>query len=84
MHNLKDETGKRYGWLTVLERAKRAEYGSAYWTCKCSCGNIKEVRGNDLRKKKGTTSCGCKDRLRRFNLPKAKMLQNEMENFDEL
>lgn len=31
---------------------------SAYWKCKCDCGNIITVRGTNLRNGK-TKSCGC-------------------------
>lgn len=60
-----DETGKRYGRLTVLGRADvRGSALSddakecAYWTCRCDCGNILTVCGRDLRNG-GTKSCGC-------------------------
>lgn len=57
-----DLTGKRFGRLTVIERAD--DYISpngvtaVKWKCLCDCGNVTEVRANDLRN--GTIkSCGC-------------------------
>ena len=37
--HLKDETGKRYGYLTVLYRAG-TKNNCATWLCQCDCGNI--------------------------------------------
>lgn len=52
-------TGKRFGRLTVLERAKHNDNGNKpLWKCKCDCGKIVVVRGQDLRSGK-TRSCGC-------------------------
>jgi hypothetical protein len=39
--------------LTVLKLI-----GNGIWQCQCECGNIAEVRGNDLRTG-NTKSCGC-------------------------
>lgn len=54
-HNkLIDLTGKQFGDWKVLKYL-----GDNTWLCKCSCGNIKEVLGSNLRN--GTSkSCGCK------------------------
>lgn len=57
----KDETGKRYGILTVLEQAgvsANRKSGHAMWRCKCDCGNIKVVSANHLRQGQ-VKSCGC-------------------------
>lgn len=52
-----DLTGKRFGHLLVLHRAD-TNTKWPYWTCKCDCGNIKDVSGSCLRR--GITkSCGC-------------------------
>lgn len=57
-----DETGKKYGRLTVLERGEDyispAGYHSLTWKCKCDCGNIITTHASALRSGK-TTSCGC-------------------------
>lgn len=51
-----DETGHKYGALTVLSLTKDKNNRTA-WMCKCDCGNTKIVRGSDLRTGKITT-CG--------------------------
>lgn len=51
-----DETGKRYGKLTVLGLAYKDIQGS-HWRCKCDCGTEVITRGSALRS--GTSSCGC-------------------------
>ena len=53
--------GNKYGRLTVLERDSTKPQGagkSAYWICKCDCGNIKSIRTDKLRKNE-IISCGC-------------------------
>lgn len=52
-----DLTGRRFGRLTVLERASnRGRH--VYWTCKCDCGTVKEIRPDGLRNGR-VVSCGC-------------------------
>jgi hypothetical protein len=58
LSRLIDLTGKRFGRLVVIERAKNGENGKAQWLCKCDCGNTKIVSGTDLRKG-SCKSCGC-------------------------
>lgn len=53
-----DETGNKYGKLTVVERAGSNKRGAAMWLCKCECGNSSVTRGDDLRAGK-VKSCGC-------------------------
>lgn len=50
-----DLTGKKYGDLTVIRKVGR-ECHSSLWECKCICGAICYVRGNQLR---GHTVIGC-------------------------
>ena len=52
-----DETGKRYGKLTVIGQAV-SEGGHARWICKCDCGNTTVVIGANLRSG-NVRSCGC-------------------------
>lgn len=59
-----DETGNKYGRLTVVRRVANDRVGSAQWLCHCSCGAEKVVRGRSLRFIPGnngtpTRSCGC-------------------------
>lgn len=55
-HDFKDETGNKYGKLTVI--ALDHVNNKAYWLCKCECGNTKVVCGDKLRSG-NTKSCGC-------------------------
>lgn len=57
----KDETGNRYGKLTVLYRSNNAADGKVKWHCKCDCGNEIDVIGTSLRMG-NTISCGCYQR----------------------
>lgn len=53
-----DETGNQYGRLTVLEYDNNKSQSTAWWKCKCKCGNIISVPGIKLRAGR-TQSCGC-------------------------
>ena len=56
-----DETGKKYGRLTVIELAEINPKRGTKWLCSCECGMTTLVYGSNLRK--GTTkSCGCLQR----------------------
>lgn len=65
-----DETGNRYGRLTVLYRTQPTDKlrtdTNAYWLCACECGKVTVASGNNLRRGK-VQSCGC---LRREQAPK--------------
>lgn len=51
--------GRRFWRLLVEEpTGKRTPSGSAIWSCRCACGNRKEVCTNNLMKGK-VKSCGC-------------------------
>jgi hypothetical protein len=52
----KDESGKRYGKLTVIEFAF-VKHG-IHWRCQCDCGKTVTVAGHHLRSG-GATTCGC-------------------------
>ena len=53
-----DETGNRYGRLTVLGRMANDVRGNAMWLCRCGCGNEIVIRSDSLRGG-STRSCGC-------------------------
>lgn len=55
---VKDETGNRYGKLTVLRRERVTGKNRAFWLCQCDCGNTKIVMGASLRDYT-VKSCGC-------------------------
>lgn len=63
-----DLTGKRFGKLTVLERAPKQHYKGVHWICQCECGNTAIVSSSDL-KSGSTNSCGClrKERMSEYN-----------------
>lgn len=55
-----DMTDKKYGRLTVLEKAEyQGKDRHTFWKCKCNCGNTIITSGKSLRTGR-TTSCGCK------------------------
>lgn len=49
-------SGRKFGRLTVLRFAGFAKGSRALWECRCKCGTVKIVRGNNLQRSK---SCGC-------------------------
>ena len=56
-----DLVGNRYGALEVIARAPKPENAkstSAFWLCRCDCGNEKVISGNVLKQGKAR-SCGC-------------------------
>jgi hypothetical protein len=53
-----DMHGKRFGKLTIRNRAPKNTSGEAHWLCDCDCGRISIVRGANLRNG-WTQSCGC-------------------------
>ena len=63
-----DLTGNMYGRLTVLNDGGRTPTGQVIWKCICTCGNIVNVRSNNLRGGR-SQSCGClaRERTKEFN-----------------
>lgn len=52
-----DIKGKKFGrWKVISYKEIRGTH--AYWLCKCSCGELRTIRGNHLRSGKAV-SCGC-------------------------
>lgn len=56
---IKDLTGKRFGYLIVLEKTEKRDSGGVVWKCKCDCGNICYIPTSNLNRNH-TRSCGCK------------------------
>lgn len=54
-----DLSNQRFGKLTALHLAPRPR---RYWTCRCVCGVVKDIRADALRANGGTRSCGCLQR----------------------
>ena len=50
--------GKKFGKITVLEFDHISDNHVVYWKCRCDCGTVKLINGNDLRLGK-IYSCGC-------------------------
>jgi hypothetical protein len=59
----RNRVGEVYGKLTVIRASdRRTKSGNAYWWCRCSCGQDREVPGdklshNSARKKPLVTAC---------------------------
>lgn len=64
MPKIIDLNGLQFGRLSVMGRGENIG-NKPGWVCICSCGNIKTLRGGDLRSG-ATRSCGClrDDRVR--------------------
>jgi len=48
----------KFGMLTVEEYGGYDKYGNLLWHCRCECGKVKLIRGDNLIGNK-TISCGC-------------------------
>lgn len=55
---INDLSGKNFGKLTAIKRLPKSKTGCRIWLCKCSCGNMVEVKSAYL-KNGNTKSCGC-------------------------
>lgn len=55
---IKDISGQKFGFLTVIEFAEIRNH-KAYWKCRCECGNEKIIAARPLISG-ATISCGCK------------------------
>ena len=56
-HNFIDLTGKKYGRLSIINRAPNKN-GRVYWNCICDCGAKTVTSRNELRSG-DSQSCGC-------------------------
>jgi len=50
--------GQTFGRLQVIRLADRSTRRGRWWVCQCSCGEVREVRGDNLTGGR-TVSCGC-------------------------
>jgi hypothetical protein len=57
MSSINDLTGKRIGILSIISKEKSTKGRHARWLCKCDCGKMKIITGNNLIRK--YYSCGC-------------------------
>lgn len=72
---IKDETGKIYGFLEVIQKdsipAREFADNCVHWICKCkNCGEITSISGRNLRAG-NTSSCGCIHSTGELNITKA-------------
>ena len=74
-----DLIGNRYGKLIVLQKYQTVNR-ELYWTCKCDCGNIVNIRGISLTRG-DTKSCGC---LRREIISELKTIDLVGKKFGKL
>ena len=58
-----DLSGKKFGYLTVIEQTGKDSRGRSIWKCKCDCGAELVVRGSSLLTG-NTASCGCYQKKR--------------------
>ncbi|KKM15681.1 hypothetical protein LCGC14_1693550 [marine sediment metagenome] len=65
---LLDYVGKRFGTWSVLRKGNYDRSGHMRWVCRCDCGRIEEVLGDNLKRSISTCCRECKrDKLRRAN-----------------
>lgn len=48
----------------MINTSNKGGSRDVHWVCQCSCGNVKEISGHNLRKG-NTKSCGCKEGSRK-------------------
>ena len=75
--SVKDETGNKYGRLTVIKEYGRDKNGSVLWLCKCECGNEVVVRCDSLING-NTKSCGCLKRERASDRMREQIGENNL------
>ena len=69
MGKVRDLTGQKFGFLTVLRQGGLGKWGEARWEVLCECGNIINVSLSDLtRKRHPVRSCGCQRKSRLIDL----------------
>ena len=74
-----DLINRRYGRWTVLSLSEeRGNRNQIYWNCKCDCGRLRSLSGENLRQGH-TNSCGCLKRA----LHARDRHQRAIERFEE-
>ena len=62
---IKNEIGKTFGrWTVLRDVGKRSIRGAVCWECRCECGNIRYVRGDNLRQGISTQCVECARKTR--------------------
>jgi len=77
---INDIVGQKFGRLTVIEDSGKRRHRGTIWRCKCSCGNIHNVR-HDRLKSGNTKSCGC---LRKEKTSLKKFIHGDAKNRSRL
>lgn len=57
-HSKHQLVGEHFGRLTVLHEGRKNAHYERYWFCRCECGEVKEIKQDNLLKGR-TKSCGC-------------------------
>lgn len=79
MSKVIDLTGNSYGSLTVIKRAKSKRLPSGQlktkWSCRCACGNTKDIASDSLRRGLSKTCGACvtnKDQSSLVDIPEVR------------
>lgn len=77
-----DETGNKYGRLTVLRPASKQKPGGFRWVCQCDCGKLTEHKGVRLRAG-NVKSCGCLKRETNLKFRRTHFNNNPLDKVDD-
>lgn len=81
-NTFKDETGKNFGYLTVLKLLDEKDSDNRrLFLCQCKCGNLIKVSGKRLRSG-NTKSCGCLQKEKATNVLKEYALNRNSIGLD--
>lgn len=78
-----DRTGERFGMLVITRFIRVDKNWNYIWECKCDCGNIINVRYNNLLNG-STKSCGCLKRERTIERSTKHGLSGSQGNYTRL
>jgi len=77
------KVGDKYNlWTVISESEKRSTKGERYFTCKCDCGTLKDVRTSHL-KNSSSKSCGCYSKSNNKKSSKILLTDFERLNYPE-